>query len=234
MKQDAVKDEFDAVSSHYGRSVDDALKFTGTSGSYFIKVKANYLLDIANKHFNEISGLKVLDLGCGVGNFHSYLNHSFQHVCGADISDASIKLAKQFYKQSEFRVYDGQNLPYADQEFDIVFSSCVLHHVPLDNRERFAANASRVLKSGGIFAVFEHNTYNPLTRKVINDCAFDDDAIMLSVKELKALMDNQGFEEIKEKYILTVPSFNLTTRKIDQALSGLRLGAQYYVTGTKV
>jgi len=198
MKQDAVKDEFDAVSSYYGRSVDDALKFTGTSGSYFIKVKANYLLDIANKHFNEISSLKVLDLGCGIGNFHSYLKHSFQDICGADISDASIKLATQFYKQSEFKVYDGKNLPYADQEFDIVFSSCVLHHVPLDNRERF------------------------------------DDAIMLSVKELKALMDNQGFEEIKEKYILTVPSFNLTTRKIDQALSGLRLGAQYYVTGTKV
>lgn len=51
-----------------------------------------------------------------------------------------------------------------------MFAACVFHHI--DQREHAALlrELLRVLASGGIALVYEHNPYNPITRHAVNTC----------------------------------------------------------------
>jgi len=228
MEQDLVRKEFDDVSGRYGDAVSEAIPIAGASSSYFIKVKAEYLLDEIRKSGNP-ADMKALDLGCGVGSFHPYLKDKFATLTGVDISEQSLAQARQNNSFVDYIAYDGENLDMADDSQDVVFASCVLHHVPLEKRAIFMSNAFRILKPGGLMLIFEHNTRNPLTRKTIKACPFDDDAIMLPPSELSALFKTAGFHQSKTTYILNLPTFGRVTRKLDGVIGVLGMGAQYYV-----
>jgi hypothetical protein len=60
----------------------------------------------------------------------------------------------------------------------------VLHHVPPADREALLARVATKLAPGGKLVVFEHNPWNPLTRKVVAECAFDADAVLLPPTEI--------------------------------------------------
>lgn len=75
----------------------------------------------------------VLELGCSSGYVYEildyYLNKQLDYT-GADYSDAMINMARDYYPGLKFFVADGANLCFADRQFHIVISSCVLLHVP--------------------------------------------------------------------------------------------------------
>ena len=83
MEQDLVRKEFDDVSGRYGDAVAEAIPIAGASSSYFIKVKAEYLLDEIRKSGNP-ADMKALDLGCGVGARARYAALNFDNIsCSA-------------------------------------------------------------------------------------------------------------------------------------------------------
>jgi SAM-dependent methyltransferase len=95
------------------------------------------------------AGMRVLEIGGGSG-FQSAIMASW----GCDI--VSIDLEKnaspqlQYFQTQYFTVrpYDGLHLPFADAEFDLVYSSNMLYHVrPLHD---FLAQIRRVLRPGGV------------------------------------------------------------------------------------
>ena len=65
--------------------------------------------------------------------------------------------------------------------FDVVFAMCVWHHIPPNQWTNFISELSRVLSQEGLLLVYEHNPLNPLTRRVVSRCAFDKDAVLLSL-----------------------------------------------------
>jgi ubiquinone/menaquinone biosynthesis C-methylase UbiE len=88
---------------------------------------------------------KILDLGCGEGTRLNLMAN--KPAWGIDIDAGAIKQAKKQYSKHNFRRYDGQTLPYEDNQFDLVYSAFVLEHT--QDPKEFLLEAIRVTKKGG-------------------------------------------------------------------------------------
>ncbi len=106
----------------------------------------------------NLSGLEVLDIGCGLGgvDIHLLRAHAAARVVGIDIEDNLIERSRQLAQKydlgdkSEFvRVGPGP-LPFADASFDVITSKDSIIHIP--DKQALAADIYRVLKPGGYFA----------------------------------------------------------------------------------
>ena len=232
-QQDAVASEFDDYSNHYSGAVNDALVVPGLKVDYFTKVKAKYLAEQVKRHFGDTNSRSVLDLGCGVGNYHSLLKPHFGRLVGIDVSEKSVERAKSINEGVEYFCYPGGELPFSDNEFDVAYAICVVHHVPVDDWLLFFREMKRVLKPGGLGMIFEHNPKNPLTMRVVNNCPFDADAVLLNLKTCKGLFEKAGFDEIKARHILSIPTIDPITRKFDLELGRMPFGAQYMAVASK-
>lgn len=96
------------------------------------------------------SGLKVLDLGCGEGISATGFRNIDRTVDwhGVDIeSSPEVNARSKFDEQ--FKSFDGINIPYEDNAFDMVYCQQVLEHVSYPH-ELFS-EVLRVLKPEGYF-----------------------------------------------------------------------------------
>lgn len=101
---------------------------------------------------SEIGNRKtVLDIGCGAGILANALAKAGHRVCGIDLSESSLKVAKQRdpTKKVAYQLANAYSLPYSDQMFDVVCAMDVLEHV--EEPGLLISEASRVLKPGGLF-----------------------------------------------------------------------------------
>jgi SAM-dependent methyltransferase len=97
----------------------------------------------------------VLELGCGSGRYALQVAEAVGcRVLGLDINGPGIRTANQLAKargmdsRVSFETCDvSQQLPFADQTFDAVFSNDALCHVP--RRQEVLKDIWRVLKPGG-------------------------------------------------------------------------------------
>jgi len=101
----------------------------------------------------DLKGAKVLDVGCGRGGTLYTLSQFYQAktLTGIDITDANIKFCRQNFEGEpiEFHKGDAENLPFADNEFDILTNVESSHVYP--NLFKFYREVYRVLKPGGYF-----------------------------------------------------------------------------------
>jgi len=108
-----------------------------------------YIFDFAQ--FQNARGLKVLEIGVGMGADYLEWLKAGALATGLDISAASIDRARTRCERAGFkpdlRVADAEHLPFPDGAFDVVYSYGVMHHSP-DTR-RCIEEACRVLKPGG-------------------------------------------------------------------------------------
>jgi SAM-dependent methyltransferase len=223
--------QFDAYSDTYNEAVNSALSFTGMKVDFFTRVKMNYLIDIIQCALPSADAANVLDVGCGVGNAHPLLVDRVGRLTGIDVSQRCIDRARQKNPSVQYATFEGINLPFDDESFDVVFAVCVFHHVPLADRSPLASEIRRVLRFGGLFVIFEHNPRSPLTTRVVNNCEFDQDAILLDRRTSELLMATSGFRNINTHFILTVPAQGRILRALDRLFAPLPIGAQYYTTG---
>jgi len=106
----------------------------------------------------------------------------------------------------------------------------VYHHVEPELRDRLTAEARRVLKPGGVFAVIEHNPYNPATRLIVSRTPVDADAILLTADSTRSLMRRAGFQPHKTEYFLYFPErLYKTCGHLEGLMRRLPLGGQYAV-----
>jgi SAM-dependent methyltransferase len=92
---------------------------------------------------------------------------------------------------------------------------------------------ARVLRPGGIAAIFEHNPINPLTRRVVSNCVFDEDAVLLRRRRARDLLRQVGLAPCEDRYIAFLPFGGKVVVPIEAALRRVPLGAQYYVSATR-
>jgi len=97
--------------------------------------------------------LRVLDVGCGGGLACEMLTQSGANVSGIDLSENSIKVAKEHASQSQleidYRQGFAENLPFESNTFDVVLCFDVLEHV--SSLKSVISEIDRVLSKGGIF-----------------------------------------------------------------------------------
>lgn len=108
---------------------------------------------------NPVEGEKLLDVGCGTGAFVQQLKELALCVTGIDLSFNCVSLALAESGPSSWMVGDAEHLPFADNEFDIITFSGILHHLP--NPGKAMAESLRVLKAGGRVFGYDPNGWNP-------------------------------------------------------------------------
>lgn len=115
-------------------------------------------------------GERVLDLGCGNGMMLPFVLERGGHYTGVDFSEELLAIASEKYAQktaygcAQFLVGEVTDLPFAENEFDMVISFAVLHHLPtVSQREKFFSEIYRVLKPGGETTVIVWNLLNDWT-----------------------------------------------------------------------
>jgi SAM-dependent methyltransferase len=219
--------EFDAYDRSYNQTVDRALSFSGLTVDFFTRVKVDYFVDLLGAA-SPARRPDVIDIGCGIGNSHPLLAGRVGRLAGVDVSSACIATAAASNPQNEYAAFDGRNLPFPAASFDAASAVCVFHHVPVAERVQLATDIRRVLRPGGVVAIFEHNPRNPLTMRVVNNCEFDKDAILLRRQETEQLLAEAGFRQIVSRFILTVPAKGRLLREVDRLFAHLPFGAQYY------
>ena len=92
----------------------------------------------------------LLDCGCGTGPMLTLLHEKYpeKHYTGIDLTPEMIEVAKSKNMEGvELVVGDCENLPFADQSFDVVICCQSFHHYP--NVQNFFNSVYRVLRPGG-------------------------------------------------------------------------------------
>lgn len=103
-------------------------------GEYPLQL-AQYLVE----KYGIVPGMKLLDNGCGRGEFL----HAFSK-CGLDVSGTDIS---DYCKDSVVVNLEKEPLPFEDNSFDVVFSKSVIEHIW--EVEHYMKEMKRVLKEGG-------------------------------------------------------------------------------------
>jgi SAM-dependent methyltransferase len=230
--EDRVHPEFNQYASNYEAVINDYIGIFGQPQEFYTRVKANHLRRILDAK-GRTKPLDVLDVGCGHGLIHPYLSGAGCRLTGIDVAESAIQMARQMNPDVGYDVYDGLRLPYRDEAFDVLFTICVMHHVPVDERDSFISEARRVLRPGGTFIIFEHNKLNPLVQWIVARIPFDQNAVLLTSWRTQELVRDAGFHGIHGRYILFFPFDAAPLRKVEDYLGWLPMGAQYYVSATK-
>jgi len=98
---------------------------------------------------------KVLEVGCGEGTKLSKLTSKNNTAFGIDISKKAIKLAQKQYPHLQLKIADAENLPFAKDNFDLVFSAFMLEHTV--NPNKVIDEMIRVTKPGGKVIILAPN-----------------------------------------------------------------------------
>ena len=189
-------------------------------------IKQKYLERLLGPGFHQ----PVLDFGCGIGNLTRYLTRSFSVVHGYDPSTESITRARERAKGATF-TDDEAALPR--EHFGAIVLSGVLHHVPPRERRKLLSTVIDLLAPGGRVVIFEHNPLNPLTRRAVADCPFDDNAVLLYPWEVNRLLRAAGLRDVEREYIVFFPHLLAGLRPLEPRLSWLPIGAQVCAWGFK-
>lgn len=101
-----------------------------------IRTKQEFILNLIHSYAyvylsNHVKGKDVLDLGCNTGYGSNILSQSARRVVGVDVSKSAIDIAlkENSGSNTEFLLVDGQNLPFNNNNFDVVVNCQVIEHI---------------------------------------------------------------------------------------------------------
>lgn len=224
------RSEFDRFADEYIASHKGSLGVTGEEPEYFHRYKIE---ELAKRYKTRKlpSPRRILDFGCGIGNSIPHLKAAFPDakITGLDVSQRSLEIAEgRFPDAANYQLYDGIGAPGPDQEYDLIFSACVFHHIEGAEHVAIFRGLRNSLTADGAMAIFEHNPLNPITRYIVASCEFDANAVLIPAWKLAGLQRQAGFGGVKIAYTGFFPAALSRLRPIEPLLHGIPLGAQYY------
>lgn len=219
-------DKFDRYAQSYSEAHAASIQASGEGPEYFARHKLQCLVRLGLSREQ-----RVLDYGCGTGSLTRLLVGRCDAVSGYDPSALSLEQARQVAARASFHAEE-REIP--ESAFDLVVLSGVLHHVPPAERARVLETVASKLCIGGRVVIFEHNPYNPLTVKAVQDCPFDDDAILLAPGEVRRLLRGARLGSVRQDYVLFFPRVLRLLRPLEPWLRWFPIGAQTLTAGTRV
>lgn len=126
--------------------------------AYFAQDKSN---SIFSKLIpcSDLSGKKVLEIGCGLGAHTEILSRSGAVLTSIDLSETSIKITKRRLNlkklSAEVILADAEDLPFQSEYFDYIWTWGVIHHSP--NTKKCSQELERVLKVNGKVGIMLYN-----------------------------------------------------------------------------
>lgn len=123
------------------------------------------------RHVGEVlarPGARVIDVGCGRGEFCAFFKSKGAHAEGIDLSETGIRYARKHHPGITFHAGLVESLlPARRGEFDLVFTSEVIEH--LFDPASFLAACNQLLKPGGTLVVT--TPYHGLIKNILIDVA---------------------------------------------------------------
>jgi len=92
---------------------------------------------------------KMLEAGCGYGQWVIALHQLGFNIKGVDIAKNTLKRIKKFYPPADVKIADVESLPFKDGGFDVYLSFGVIEHFEKGPR-KVLNEAKRVLKKNGL------------------------------------------------------------------------------------
>jgi len=224
------KVDFDNYAGRYENVLEKQLDFFGEENSYFAEYKVELVKDTLTQ-----PPKKILEFGCGIGRNLKFFSKYFPdaEIYGADISAKSIEIAKSENPGVKFFLLNDEEIKNHSGKFDLVFISCVFHHIAPSLRTKSMKTIYSMMENEGSAYIFEHNPYNPVTRHIVNTCEWDTDAILLNMKESVELMEKSGLKVTERNYTLFFPAALKFMRFTENFLKKIPMGGQYYVKAVK-
>ncbi|MEM6821942.1 MAG: class I SAM-dependent methyltransferase [Verrucomicrobiota bacterium] len=165
------------------------------------------LLDLVK----DFSDLKVLDVGCGLGESSVYFATRGANVTAMDLSPEMVRLTSQLAQKHhvtlESIAHAGETLPFDNNTFDLVYLANIIHHV--SDRDSLLKEIKRVLKPGGLYFSWDPVAYNPVInvyRRMASEVRTPDEE-PLTVKDFKRIQDYFPDASFKTTWFLTLSLF---------------------------
>ncbi len=114
--------------------------------------------------FRSSRGLKVLEIGCGLGTDGAQFADAGADYTGVDLTEAAVDLARKRFElfdlPGKLQTADAENLAFEDESFDLVYSHGVLHHTPEIGKA--VREIHRILRPGGraVVMLYHRGSYN--------------------------------------------------------------------------
>jgi ubiquinone/menaquinone biosynthesis C-methylase UbiE len=124
------------------------------------KLEGNLISRFAD--FEGSRGLKVLEIGVGLGADHQLFAEMGADLYGIDLTERAINHTSNRFKvfnlTSKLSVMDAEHLEFSNEIFDYVYSWGVLHHSP--NTALAITEVLRVLKPNGITRIMIYHKWS--------------------------------------------------------------------------
>ena len=127
-------------------------KFNPTRIKY---IKENIINNFKLKNKSKpLSGIKILDIGCGGGLLSEPMSRMGANVTGIDASDKNIKIAKLHSKKNKLKINYLCSSPEKlkiEKKFDVILNMEIVEHV--EDVDFFLKSCSKLLKKNGLMFV---------------------------------------------------------------------------------
>lgn len=113
-------------------------------------------------HLSRTSGIKILDIGCGTGEFLKTLQKKSSgeiHLYGIDLSPKMLSIAcKKLPSSVKLQQADVHHLPFPDNSFDYVLCMESFHHY--HDQQKALSEMARVVKKQGKIIIVDINFFS--------------------------------------------------------------------------
>ena len=219
--------EFDALADDYHAQHKANIAISGEEPEYFSHYK---IADLARLVAQRQAPCRdIFDFGAGIGNSLPWFRKHFPQarLTCADVSTRSLDIARTRFPGAEDFVTIGAAIPVAAESQDIVFSACVFHHIPHEEHQHWLQELLRIVRPGGLLAIYEHNPLNPLTLRAVNTCPLDVNARLITGFAMRRRARLAGWREARIDYRIFFPAALKDLRPLEPSLGWLPMGAQY-------
>ena len=183
----------------------------GRFENIFYKALYNISEDFFDYLKNNANNAEILDYGCGVGSFvEEVAKFGPKKIVGIDISEVSINKAvertKELKTDVNFIVDNCEKTKFANNSFDIVYGSGILHHLQIN---KCLDEIHRVLKSNGSLVFIEPLGTNPIINfyRKLTPKSRSDDEHPFNFRDIKLIKKIFGDVEVDYYGFLTLVFF---------------------------
>lgn len=173
--------------------------------------EGSYGTDNHKEELNEFAqylkpNMKVLDLGCGIGQDSKFLQEIGMDVVGLDISAKMIEEAQKRNPAIRFIVKDFLGSDFKDNEFDAVWCSGAFNHFPSKWNNIFMAKVKKILKPNGILYISANITDRSKESWVNTELELKSQKVKirmfnkaLTFERIWLMLERDGFEILKQE-----------------------------------
>jgi ubiquinone/menaquinone biosynthesis C-methylase UbiE len=149
----ADKAECARIAKEYGYDYWDGDRKYGYGG-YRYDGRWRSVAEKIAEHYNLKAGQKVLDVGCGMAHLLYELTQTVPglEVKGIDLSSYALEHAKEEIRDC-LQCGKAQELPFEDNEFDLVISLTTLHNLKVFDLKKAVQEIERVSKANSYIMV---------------------------------------------------------------------------------